>query len=261
LPDDPDGITYNTNFPQFQGRNLIRGWEQIYLHGRVGTDGLTQRERKLRADSIAYDKLVDQMIQKQVDEIPLIGSNFHGDSDETCCIETKHAHQEEKLDKANTLKVARSRTVSTIKSRDAASALSTSAKSVVPPLNGEKSVNLTGKKHSTLLASKKTVVPAPTNPSTMRYAAATASSRTTVGYSKGRTVSSLLPSKSAQPNLKKSSMSIMSPEKYMELYGAPPMGSEMWECCQAAGLLDTLLDDITPVYEEDEEICNFELTL
>jgi hypothetical protein len=241
---------------------MIRGWEQVYLHGPVGKDGLSKRERQLKEDSIAYDRLVDQMIQKQVDEMPLAGVNFREDPDEPCWAEIEQQRQKEQHVKSNALKVARSRAVSTIKSRDAASALSTSARSIVPTTNRGRSVDLTAKKTPSILASKKSVVPPPTNPSYMRHAAATASSRTTVGYSKGRVVSSVLPSKSSQSSLKmKSSTSILSPEKYMELYGAPPMGSEMWERCEAAGLLENLPENVMPMYEEDEETRNFELTL
>lgn len=108
---------------------------------------------------------------------------------------------------------------------------------------------------------------APSNPSSMRNTAAVVTSNTTVGYSKGRSVSSTLREKTAeQPS---SSSATLSPETYMQLYGPPPLGSDMWSRCKAAGCFDSSdesvasqeLEEPLPTFEEDEEAESFQLTL
>lgn len=100
----------------------------------------------------------------------------------------------------------------------------------------------------------------------MRNTAASVNSRTTVGYSKGRSVSSTLREKNSQTQ-KSSSSEGLSPETYMQLYGPPPLDSEMWTRCKAAGCFDTPeeasyeLEESLPTFEEDEEAQNFQLTL
>jgi hypothetical protein len=267
LPDEPDDIIYDTTFPQFRGRNIARGWEKVYFHGEVGEDGLTQRERKFREESIAYDKLVDEMTQKQVDNMELRGINIREDPDEPCWEEIQQQRREEQTAKDNAKKT-HARSVSTIKSRDAAAALSQSGRPSTRLTNVKSSTAAHPRKTSSLIASKKKAA-APTNPSAMRHTAATASSRTTLGYSKGRSVSSTLQGKTTRAKENQpASKSILSPEKYMQLYGPPPIGSDMWIRCKEAGCLvdkdgnteDEIEDDLL-IYEEDEETRNFQLTL
>lgn len=262
LPDDPDDIVYDTTFPQFKPQNMALGWEKVYFHGEVGEDGLTQRERKFKEESIAYDKLVDEMIQKEVENI-----RIHEDSDEPGW-EVQQQRRDEQSAKENAKKKMHARSVSTIKSRDAAAALSRLSRPASRSNTVRSSAAPQPSKASSLIAPKKKKTPAPTNPSSMRHAAATASSRTTLGYSKGRSVSSALQGKTTKAKEDKSaSKSILSPEKYMQLYGPPPPGSDMWTRCKEAGLLDE--EDNTddnaevdlPIYEEDEETRNFQLTL
>ena len=86
-------------------------------------------------------------------------------------------------------------------------------------------------------------------------------SNTTVGYSKGRSVSSTLRENEL------SAKTPLSPETYMKLYGLPPLGSEMWTRCKAAGCFDTEenagqeLQECLPAFAEDEEAESFQLTL
>ncbi|KAL1968513.1 hypothetical protein VTN77DRAFT_1723 [Rasamsonia byssochlamydoides] len=265
LPDHPDDIIYDTTFPQFKGRNIARGWEKVYFHGEVGEDGLTQRERKFKEESIAYDKLVDEMILKQVENMELRGINIREDPDEPCWEEIQQQRREEQSAKENGKKT-RARSVSTIKSREAAAALSQSSAS---RLNTVKSSTTSqSRKASSLIASRKKT-PTPTNASSMRHAAATARSRTTLGYARGRSVSSRLQGKTTKAKEDKpASKSILAPEKYIELYGPPPVGSEMWTRCKEAGCLvneeentEDKVEEELPIYEEDEETRNFQLTL
>ena len=107
----------------------------------------------------------------------------------------------------------------------------------------------------------------PTNPSSMRNTAAAVTSNNTVGYSKGRSVSSTLREDTVQKPSDK--QSTLSPETYLQLYGQPPLESDMWSRCKAAGLLDDSeeagssqeLEEELPTFEEDEEAQDFQLTL
>lgn len=101
----------------------------------------------------------------------------------------------------------------------------------------------------------------------MRSTAATVTSNTTVGYSKGRSVSSTL-RETASAQKAAHSEALLSPETYMQLYGKPPLDSEMRIRCKAAGCFDTEesasyqeLEEQLPTFEEDEEADNFQLTL
>lgn len=100
----------------------------------------------------------------------------------------------------------------------------------------------------------------------MRSTAATVTSNSTVGYSKGRSVSSTL-RETASAQKAATSEALLSPETFMQLYGKPPLDSEMWLRCKAAGCFDEEnvgyqeLEEQLPTFEEDEEADNFQLTL
>lgn len=238
---------------------MALGLERVYGDNEVGPDGLTKKERQLKEESIAYDKMVDEMIQQQVDSLELLGIL---DRDELEIQKPRRAKEASKT-KQEGSKTKRTRSVSTVRSRAAAAALSRSAS---PSLAQEKPAAPKTKKASSALSSKKKT-PAPTNPSSMRAAAAAATSKTTVGYARGRSVSSRLRGKTTKAaSDKAASKSILSPQKYMELYGPPPLGSEMWRRCKAAGCLngskpEDEVEEVLPIYHEDEEELNFQLTL
>lgn len=225
---------------------MVRGWEKVYLHGDIGEDGLTDRQRKFKQSSISYDKMVDEMIQKQVEDLD-------------CWDEFDPQPRKDEPIKSSEKK-APPKSVSTIKSRNAAAALShtrssSRAENTKPPVP-------TRTKTPTSQLMPKKRAPTPTNPSI-----AAASSRTTLGYSKGRSVSSTLQPKANPVKEKQVPKSILDPAKYMQLYGAPPAGSEMWMQCRDAGLIadpEEVADEndvVLSVLEEDEEFRDFQLTL
>jgi hypothetical protein len=114
-----------------------------------------------------------------------------------------------------------------------------------------------------LMPKKKTRTPS--NPSSMRNAAAAVTSKSTVGYSKGRSVSSTLQEKTAEQK-PASAPDTLSPQAYVQLYGPPPLGSDMWMRCKTAGCFDenvtpTKPEEVLPTFDEDEEAQNFQLTL
>ncbi|OKL60891.1 hypothetical protein UA08_03878 [Talaromyces atroroseus] len=262
LPDDPEDITYDTTFPQFQGRNITRGWGKIYYDGEVGEDGLTARQRKFQQDSVAYDKIIDETIQKQVDNIKLEDLFSPEEPD------MLHQVVSKQLPRKKTTLPDRA---STLKSRNAAAALSRPGSAATARSDTARTSSTTGKSKniSSLLPSRRKTPSPPANASTARHAAAAASSRTTVGYSKGRTVSSTLQNKTPATTKSSQQKTIIAPQTYVQLYGTPPIDSEMWVRCKDAGCLPELevalgYDDdaaVPSLFEEDEETQNFQLTL
>ena len=126
-------------------------------------------------------------------------------------------------------------------SKHAATALSQ------PKISAMKSKSLSSGPNARLSASlitnrKKT--PPPTNPSPMRYAAATAASRNTVGYSKGRSTSAAI--RKANLQGKESNLIVqqeipdakLPPALYIHRYGMPNVGTEMWRLCKEFGYFD-----------------------
>ncbi|EEH41404.2 hypothetical protein PAAG_09115 [Paracoccidioides lutzii Pb01] len=297
LPDPPENIPYDTTFPQFKGKNFTRGWHKLYPDNEVGEDGLTRRQREMKRQQEAYDKQMEDMIQKEIDNMELLGINVRQFPHEPCAEEIALDITRKQVQKQQTSKmIVVDRSLSTIKSRTAARLLSQqqSRPTMMPaPVSSSTSTSTPFPKckpkpkgsstprirfSSGLFPPKKQ--PTPTNPSTFSHVAATVSSRTTVGYSKGRSVVSNLrqkPTNAAnnkqsdrQTNSNSSKSDILSPARYMQLYGNPPFGSEMWSRCKAAGLfdaevtdaeLDAFLEEIPSFTEEDEEYANFQLTL
>lgn len=264
LPDHDDYITYNTDFPQFKGRNFARGWDRIYENSAVGKDGLTHKERETQKEEAAYDKRIDDLIREQVNKIDLLEIDGPESPKKPCAAEARRTKALPRTTVTRSIPTQRA-------SRSAARALSNQLKPAVPVRPKVRTSTRAGL--TSALTSRKRA-PAPANPSSMRHTAAVANSRSTVGYSRGRRVSSTLKTqpagrKETQPPVRKGTtkQSILSPEKYVELYGLPPMGSEMWSKCNTAGFFDpdfqeTLQLEEAPLdYEEDEEAANFQLTL
>ncbi|OJD17769.1 hypothetical protein AJ78_02178 [Emergomyces pasteurianus Ep9510] len=289
LPDPPEDIPYNTDFPQFKGKNLMRGWHKLFVDNEVGEDGLTRKEREMKAEHEAYDKRMEALIQEQVDNMELLGINVRQFPNEPCAEEVAAEimrKREKKQQPAKGLIVGRS--VSTAKLRNAAKMLSQQSRPAVAV--GAASMSRTKPKAKASSAPKvrfssgfirpklqqEQQQHTPSNPSTMQHAAAAASSRTTVGYSRGRRVSSNLRQKTttskqrsnSQANSSSNPADILSPARYMELHGSPPFGSEMWSRCKAAGLFDSEAfdaifheEEIPSFLLEDEDAENFQLTL
>ncbi|KAL8947375.1 MAG: hypothetical protein Q9222_006341 [Ikaeria aurantiellina] len=90
--------------------------------------------------------------------------------------------------------------------------------------------------------SRERKAPMPANPSAARHATATAASRTTMGYSKGRATSAtmrktVLPGKENQVPEVVPDYSL-EPSTFIKRYGVPRYGSEKWLECKLAGCLD-----------------------
>ncbi|PYH93491.1 hypothetical protein BO71DRAFT_441712 [Aspergillus ellipticus CBS 707.79] len=250
LPDYPDDITYDTTFPQFQPKNLARGLESVYGDNEIGPDGLTKRERKFQEDSAACDKMIDELILKQVESIDFETSEAVPSGEPPAGHATRHRMETRRMKAAAMSKAKGDSNISTVRARDAAAALSGTQRSAPRTRSVVPKPRVT----STLFPSKKPR--APTNPSSMRHTAAAANSRTTVGYSRGRDVSSKLHGPPASPVQQETiSQGILSPETYLQPYGSPPLSAET-----VGSALENAEEEL-PTFEEDEESQNFQLTL
>ncbi|KAL4865970.1 hypothetical protein BDV12DRAFT_140629 [Aspergillus spectabilis] len=248
LPDHPDDITYDTTFPQFQPKNLALGLESVYGDNEIGNDGLTKRQRKFQQNSAAYDKMVDEEILKQVESIGFSEPSDDDHSSQPPVAEISQRRGESRHPIVTAGKSKYTTGVSTVRARDAAKALSGSERSV-PRTRAAPIVKPRARVTSSLFPSKKPRAPA--NPSSLRHTAAAATSRTTVGYTKGREVSSRLHGKAKTPTTQPACKAALSPETYTQPYRSPPADAGP----------DQSADDLFPTYEEDEETQNFQLTL
>ncbi|KAJ5082118.1 hypothetical protein N7532_011161 [Penicillium argentinense] len=259
LPDIPDDVTYDTSFPQFQPKNRALGLESVYGKQEVGPDGLTQKQRKFQENSLKCDQMAEEMIMKQLDDIKFDEPS----EDEFVRAPAPTARITRSKTPAPSTTARHTRAVSTLRSREAANALAAPRPSSAPVrvASAPKS-----RLPSALMPKKKTRVP--TNPSSMRNTAAAVTSNNTIGYSKGRTVSSTIHEKEEESKAS-DTHTTLSPETYMQLYGAPPLGSEMWTRCKSAGCFDAPdedgsaqeLEENLPTFEEDDDTLNFQLAL
>ena len=239
---------------------MALGLESVYGDNEVGSDGLTKKQRKYREDSIAHDKMMDEMTLKQISS-----KNLSDFDDRESFEKPLSGKLPEGGINGNLPRSRPASSASTIKSRDAAAALSDARPGSIRARPA--SVQLPAKpKASGLFRSKNTAVPS--NPSSMRHTAAVAGSKTTVGYAKGRSVSSALHGTALQ-NKKQTTAPkrALSPAEHMQLYGPPPFGSDMWIRCKTAGCFDeesgheSACEEVLPTLGEDEEAEDFQLTL
>ena len=138
---------------------------------------------------------------------------------------------------------------STLTSKSASAALSQrdSTKAAKLPIRTSVLTTKSRLPFSNISARKQT--PPPTNPSEMRHTAATLASKTTIGRSAGRSVSATM-RKTSAPTSKKIDSAPEMPDTslpaqlYIDRYGEPERGSEMWTRCQDAGCFDNEPADI-----------------
>ncbi len=237
LPDPPENITYDDNFPYLRGKNLCAGYADVYDIPR-DEHGVSLRERK---EEEAHAMILQEIEDKLREEM---AKPWSMEDDEDNVVDAMIAAGPKKL-------LNQSSNVDTIKAKGAVSALSSKPPTRLPSAATKETASSMQKKKptSSVSATKKNPLQQ-TNPSPMRHNAAVAASKTTIGYSKGRSVSSILPKKSAQVVSVKSEnidQSKIHPLEFRELYGEPPMGSKMWDRFREYGLFDN--DEV----EDDEE--------
>lgn len=274
LPDPPFDFGYDETFPQFQGPNLTRGFGAIYGE-RCDEEGVPLRAREEQKRFKEQIEVSDRQItamyeaEKKEDMERLLS----GTSDELDREVDEMIRQGEERRRKEQAAHQRKTGPSTVKCRSAASALNSSKAPV--PMPSVKLANAAARpkpKFSVLGAKPKPTAQSSTTTTTPSSSTRSApplraTSRNTLGYSKGRNVSSNIrpsaafssstttstrPPASLKQNagLKpkpKSKLTLqpkpdpidqrkISPWEFKELYGNPPMGSTMWFRMQDVGL-------------------------
>lgn len=227
----------------------------MYGDNEIGNDGLTKRERKLQEDSKTCDKMMDEIILKQIENI---GFEEAGEAEQRDDSLPKDASRARRV-RAPSTRIKQTSNISTVRARDAAAALSGTERSL-PRTRQAVNPKVKPRVTSSLFSSRKPR--APTNPSSMRHTAAAASSRTTVGYTKGRDVSSKLHGKPSDAVGQPIAKGILSPETYVQPAKVPSeteLDAELGE--PATDAVPSDVENVLPTYEEDEETQNFQLTL
>lgn len=179
--------------------NLMRGWLGAY-NRPVDENGKTEMDRTYEASYAKAAKELDEHVLAAMDEDWTIG-----DVPETFKLQTRKKSAKDPLplnptEQAKKAKITSRQGPPTLTSKRAASALSVAPKSTVAPPKTSFPKPAVFKPTIPLFGRNKTMAPVPTNPSTatvMRHTAATVNSRTTIGYNKGRTASSILPRKNS----------------------------------------------------------------
>ena len=234
---------------------------------REGPDGLSHAEREEQRLQKIYDiadRKMEALMQRDVDSAPLPCTHYPECPTDICkdTFEARKAAEEqyhktiaaiEAESAPATKKSLTSNGPSALKSKVAAASLSL-PKHSGPTLKTASKLNTAPAKPratSALLARPKKTPP-PTNPSHMRYNAAVAASKTTMGYSKGRAASAtlhknVLPKREVKAGSNEIPDTSLAPVEYIQRYGVPRLGSEMWIRCKTAGCFD---EDEGPSLEE-----------
>lgn len=248
---------------------------------RVGPDGLTFYERKekeqQRVDEIA-DKISEATFTRDFESFPfpcIHQQECPGDECTASIANRKAAEikyqqtitalsEHSKNQMFVTKKVNRPDAPSTLKSKSAAIALSQPSEAP-SPLKAKPTIKLSphSSKTSLVFSRPKKPAPQPTNPSIMRHTAASALSKTTIGHSKGRATSAamrtsssvLRPAKDANKTVAQTpDTTLIAPAVYIERFGMPRIGSEMWIRCERAGCFDTNTKNEELLGGEEEEV-------
>ncbi|KAF2109046.1 hypothetical protein BDV96DRAFT_503473 [Lophiotrema nucula] len=166
---DEDDPQIDWTFPMFKGENMMRGSWDVY-HNPLEDDGRTRYERyddewmarTKKADEEEFDRKFNEMMA----------------ADDAECRRYLGIESPKKAAPKAELPKKKIAAPSTLKARSAAAALSPPAKpSYAAPTAAAKSKSLLPTKAATKSA---------VNPSASRHAAATAASKSTIGYAKGR---------------------------------------------------------------------------
>ena len=245
------------DYSQLQGPNLTRGWFQHYCNP-IDEEGISLAERQWDEQQKKADKKVDELMEKIIEEMPLIGYNvpeFPGE-ETFVAIRMKREAEEARARKmiVTVPKPTASKAVtiakgpSTVSAKKAANALSIKPGSTKVATIRPKPAPKARIPASFLTRSKGTTTPKPTNPSPMRHTAATATSKTTLGYTNGRAASATLSqkasnkiSRSTRPPLTESSSSTttLTPAMFAAARAQSELGTEEWRRVKAFSDFDS----------------------
>ena len=178
LPDPPEEVPFDDSYPYLRGRNQCGGYGIFYDIPR-DKHGVPLRERKEEEEWARVLQEQEAELGRQVAELvpPMLPNTT--------------APKDEKSAKPHPLGE-----VDTIKAKRAANALSCQIATRVPSAAMKPTASSMQKQRSSKpFLGRKKQDGQPTNPNPMQHAAAVMTSKQTIGYSKGRAVSSVLPNR------------------------------------------------------------------
>jgi len=236
------------NYDALKPENLMRGWQTYYINPE-DENGVTQREREFEEGQAKSFKTTDERILKAVFEEEWT----IGDMPETfTALRRQKEDQQIKpkaREEAKKISTLPNKGPATIASRKAASALSVAPKSHVAPVK-KTTVAANAKPPSSFLAHKKPSPALSVEPLSMRHTAAAAASRSTIGYTKGRSASSVLNKSSrslprSTSNVSTGSDKIITPSTFADGQASSGMSDE-WRQLKLLGAFDTDDEDLEP---------------
>ncbi|ETN38454.1 uncharacterized protein HMPREF1541_06489 [Cyphellophora europaea CBS 101466] len=205
LPDPPMEFGYNQDFPQFQGKNMFKGYGEIYCTSPTDENGMSLRKK---AEEETRKQWIEEM-EREASKPPPMPS----------------LPTEEELDAqvdAMILAGPKQSRVNTVKARSAAAALSKPTASL--PSAAMKETKASEQKRKPLDS-----VGAPS----VGRRTPLAVSKGTIGFPKAKPAASIIP-KADQLRQKKTAQkpkvdqSQIHPKEFVRLYGQPPEESKMW---------------------------------
>lgn len=253
LPDYPDDIPHDLNLSMFKDGNMMRG-AMGYFATRIEEDGLSHVQREEQRRQKIWDRAdrrEEARLQRDMDSMPIPCIHYPECASELCkdTVEARKAAEEQyqkvlvaiNAETAPREKKPATKGLSIIKSKTAAATLSQPKVSASAPKATTKPSAPSAKARlNTSLVSRPKKAPTVSNPSPMRHSAATAASKTTIGYSKGRAASAtlrqtVLPNKNSKIAADELPDVTLAPAEYISRYGVPRLGSDMWFRCKSAG--------------------------
>lgn len=272
MPDYPDDMPHDLDFSMFKNGGTTRNFLQHFAT-RVGDDGLSHIEREAKQrqkDAEVADKKADALLLREFESMhmPCIHNPECIDMECTINLDNRKAAEEKyqatlaalstsppkpKIPAPVQKPVQLRAPPATLTSKSAVAALSISKPAPVPnkkstTTKSSSSIPFSSKPSTSILSRKKqNPAPKPSNPSPMHHAALAAASKTTIGRSKGRVTSAalkkatLLPADESKKQQQQQQRDhTLAPQVYIDRYGVPVEGSEMWIRCKTAGCFDEL---------------------
>ena len=249
LPDPPEEFGYDQSFPEFQGQNYCRGFEEVFFQNTREEDQRRRKEYELRCKQ--FDEDVERQILESLNDFP--DPDAEADRQVERMLEAGPKSQASKASNPNT-----------VRARNAAEALNQPSlpSNIMRPTAS--SLQKTKKKPAFSVLSSKHASNQDAEAMPHRSPARDVS-RNTIGFPKARKAPSIIPLGSSRISANDSNdvlsvvtQSDIHPARFRELYGEPPVGSDMWLRLQSHELLMRQLAD----EEQDdaaEQLEQFEL--
>lgn len=266
LPYESDEFPRNClNYDALKPGNLMRGLYDTY-YNQVDENGMTKIEREYAEGYKKAARDTDERILKMLEEEWTVG-----DVPETFQhLNKKQPRAMEPAKKIGSVPQLPSKVPGTIASRKAASALSVAPNSAAVPPKTSKPPT---KPVTSFLSRSKPVASLPVNMSTTRHSTAMAASRSTLGYTKGRSASGVLQKREggmtrSVSNLSQGSDTTITPARFAEKYTG--LESDDWKRLKFLGAFDHDDEEIEPglrgllpdcLRRNDEEDEDFVMTL